>query len=147
VEALTPRCERAREAVSRAQDGELSELEQRLLAAHVGGCAECAEYARGVAAATAVLRAASPELPGRTVVPPPRRAVGLRLVQVAAVAAAVAAAVGLGSIAGTLTSSSSGPSSATLAKQQTQQPYVEQRLLALLRLGAERAANHGAIAG
>ncbi len=131
--------------MSLALDEELSELEHRLLAAHVGGCAECAAYARGVRAATAALRATPAERPAKVVRPAFPRRSHVRAIQVAAAAAAIAAAVGLGSLAGTLTGRGGGPSAKALARVQTQQPYVEQKLLAMLRTAASRRADHGAI--
>ena len=138
MRALRPQCERARELTSLALDGELSELEQRLLAAHVGGCSECAMYMRSVQGSTALLRAAPAVRPEAVIsIGPPRRN-RFRLVQVAAAAVAVVAAVGLGSLAGSLSSGGSGTTSRALARAQTQQPYVEQRLLAMLRTAATR---------
>jgi anti-sigma factor RsiW len=126
-------CERAREWVSLELDGELSELEDALLRAHLGRCAACAAFASGVRTFTRELRAAPLEEPER-VAPPaeaPKR-VRVRALQVLVAAAAVAAAVGLGSLAGSL-SSSSAPrheAAAASAVAVTQQPYLEQKLLA-----------------
>jgi predicted anti-sigma-YlaC factor YlaD len=39
-------CDHARARVSLALDGELSQVEQALLRAHVGRCAACAEFER-----------------------------------------------------------------------------------------------------
>jgi predicted anti-sigma-YlaC factor YlaD len=142
VRALRSQCERSRELVSLALDGELSELEHRLLAAHIGGCADCARYAQTVRGATALLRAAPAEQPIALVyVARPQRS-RVRVLHVAAAAVAVAAAVGFGSLAGSLTAGGSGASSAELAKVQTEQPYVEQRLLAMLRTAALRNPGH-----
>jgi predicted anti-sigma-YlaC factor YlaD len=140
VRALRPQCERAREYVSLALDGELSELEQRLLAAHVGGCLDCADYMRSVQASTALLRRSDAVRPEAVISIGPPRLRHLRLVQGAAAAVAVAAAVGLGSLAGTLSTGGSGSQapSRAVAKEQTQQPYVEQRMLAMLRISALR---------
>jgi hypothetical protein len=51
-------CSRARYWASLRVDGELSELEQALLDAHLSGCAACREVVTGFAAATQSLRAA-----------------------------------------------------------------------------------------
>lgn len=51
-------CARARFWASLRVDGELSELEGALLDAHLGRCADCREYAAGVAGATEMLRTA-----------------------------------------------------------------------------------------
>jgi len=50
-------CERARAWVSLRADGELSELEQALLEAHLARCAGCRAFADGVAGAAALVRA------------------------------------------------------------------------------------------
>src|SRR6476469_3821243 len=71
-------CARARFWASLRVDGELSELEGALLDAHLGRCADCREYAAGVAGATetrrnaplvavAPLVIAAPARPGRAV--------------------------------------------------------------------------------
>jgi anti-sigma factor RsiW len=55
-------CERARRWAALAPDGELSEIERRLLDAHLGRCPACATFARTVGLATAEIRAAPLEL-------------------------------------------------------------------------------------
>ena len=99
---LHPRsCERAREWASLRLDGELSELEQALLNAHLGRCAACAEYARNVTDVTQALRRAeASRLSVPVALPLGRRALPLRAVSAAAAAAAVVAAVGLGTLIG-----------------------------------------------
>lgn len=52
-------CHRARAWAALAPDGELSELERKLLGAHLRRCAACAAFAVDVAALTAELRAAA----------------------------------------------------------------------------------------
>ena len=49
-------CERARSWAALAPDGELSELEQKLLDAHLARCAACSGFSVHVAAVTAELR-------------------------------------------------------------------------------------------
>jgi hypothetical protein len=51
-------CDRVRSQVSLRLDGELSELESRMVDSHVVRCAECAAFERGAAAVTELLRAA-----------------------------------------------------------------------------------------
>lgn len=51
-------CERVRAQVSLALDGELSQLERAMVAAHLGRCPACRAYEAGVAAATRLLRQA-----------------------------------------------------------------------------------------
>ena len=45
---LAMECERARSRVSLGLDGELSEVEQAMLRAHVGRCAACAAFERDI---------------------------------------------------------------------------------------------------
>jgi hypothetical protein len=111
-------------------DGELSELGRVRLRTHVDACPECSVYARGVEAVAARLRAEPLEQPRRQIQLPHRRPSFTRILQVAAAALAVGAAVGLGSFLGSLTSAHAGaPSRAAI--RATQQPYLEQQLLAL----------------
>jgi ferric-dicitrate binding protein FerR (iron transport regulator) len=88
------RCERARQWASLSFDGELSELEARLLERHLDACADCRSWAESVAGSTALLRAEPLEQP-RAIRGPTEREVsspGRRRLAVAAVA--VAAALG-----------------------------------------------------
>jgi predicted anti-sigma-YlaC factor YlaD len=114
-------------------DGELSELETALLDAHLGRCVPCAAFARDVRAFSRALRAAPLERPAAVPAPPRVHGGGLRVLQVGAAAAAVAVAVGLGSLAGSLTSRSEHKPSVQAAIAATQEPYFEQKLLALAR--------------
>jgi ferric-dicitrate binding protein FerR (iron transport regulator) len=91
-------CKRALEWASLRLDGELSELERRLLEGHLVECASCRAAADGFAAFTAELRRAELEPLGRPVALPERR-LPLRPIQVAAAAALVLAAAGVGSLA------------------------------------------------
>jgi predicted anti-sigma-YlaC factor YlaD len=99
--ALPQTCERARQWASLGLDGELSELERALLAAHLDSCVACADFVRDVRASTRALRTSPLARPLRPVVLPRRRSVALTRVLPAAAAAAVAAtAVGLGVVLG-----------------------------------------------
>ena len=94
-------CDRVREQVSLKLDGELSELERRMLAAHLDRCSECARYAETVERFTHSIRETSLEpLERSVVVTLPGRAVRGRLhvggLQVGVAAAAAVAALGLG---------------------------------------------------
>jgi predicted anti-sigma-YlaC factor YlaD len=91
-------CDRAREAVSRALDDELSALEARRLAGHLDSCADCREFHEGAAATAKSLRAA-PLVQLEQPLTLPRRRVALPL-QGSAAAAVAAAAVLLLSVAG-----------------------------------------------
>ncbi|HWQ24220.1 MAG TPA: zf-HC2 domain-containing protein [Gaiellaceae bacterium] len=86
-------CDRVRAQVSLRLDGELSQLESRMLDAHLARCAECRAYEAAVTAVTNELRAAPLEpLPRPIAVRRPRRlAVAARLQ--AGIAAALALAV------------------------------------------------------
>lgn len=100
----TSACERARAWAALAPDGELSELERRLLVAHVARCTACASFAAGVEALVEEVRAAPLEpVPAgtravawrrRTIVPA-TRAAG-RIASVAAAAATGIIAFSLG---------------------------------------------------
>ena len=99
----TAECERVRSLVSLGLDGELSQVEQASLRAHVGRCAACAEFALDLEALTKELRTAPLERPAVAQMPARRRS-ALRTLQVAAAVAAVVLAAGMGSLAGSLTS-------------------------------------------
>jgi hypothetical protein len=90
-----PACERARGLAALAPDGVLSELETRLLAAHVARCPSCARFARGVGAVAAMLRAAEPAPPPPIALPRRRRHVAPHVRPVAAAAAVALTAIGL----------------------------------------------------
>jgi anti-sigma factor RsiW len=109
--------------VSLALDGELSEIEQVSLRAHVGRCAACAAFEGDMGALTTELRAAplvslaaadagGPAVP---VALPRRRSTAVRVLQLSAAAAAVVLAAGLGSLAGSLSSGGS-PTATTVAR-------------------------------
>jgi predicted anti-sigma-YlaC factor YlaD len=102
---LAAECERARAWASLGLDGELSQVEQALMRAHVGRCAVCAEFASDVGALTQELRTTALE---RVVVvgrlPARRRSSRRRTLQLGAAAAVVVIAAGLGSLAGSLSS-------------------------------------------
>lgn len=91
-------CDRAREAVSRELDGELSPFESRLLSAHLGRCAQCRAFGAEVVGATRALRDAPLEQLEQPLTLPRRRA--LRPVHGSAAAALAAAAVLVLSVAG-----------------------------------------------
>jgi anti-sigma factor RsiW len=92
-------CERARTWAALAPDGELSELERKLLDAHLQRCSPCANFALNVAAIAAELRAAAPQpLPRPLSVPIwRRRPVYARVRAVGAAAAVAAMALGIAS--------------------------------------------------
>jgi predicted anti-sigma-YlaC factor YlaD len=102
MEAVRSReCERARALASIGLDGELSQVGQAALRAHVGRCATCAAFARNLGALTQELRAAPLELPPVAVSTSRRRST-TRALQLCAAGAAVILAAGLGSLAGSV---------------------------------------------
>jgi predicted anti-sigma-YlaC factor YlaD len=92
-------CERERQWISRALDGELSEFEHVIMAAHLERCADCRAYADDVRAVTTSLRSAplepleTPVWVGRPVGSGRAARLRLRIVPVASAAAAITAAV------------------------------------------------------
>ena len=89
-------CDRFREQVSLSLDGELSQLESRMLDAHLARCPSCSTFAVDVTAFTEDLRTSPLERPRRPiVVQRPRRIATARL-QVGIAAAFALAALGLG---------------------------------------------------
>jgi predicted anti-sigma-YlaC factor YlaD len=107
---LSVECERARAWVSLGLDGELSEVEEALLRAHVGRCAACAEFAHDVDGLTQEIRTTWPQRPVAVRVSLHRRRAATRTLQLGAAAAVVAFAAGFGSLAGSLTTHSGPPS-------------------------------------
>ncbi|MBA2475476.1 MAG: zf-HC2 domain-containing protein [Actinobacteria bacterium] len=73
VTSFQARCERARAWVALALDGELSELEGRLLAAHLERCAPCRAVRSELEQITGAIRSAQLELPRRSFELPSRR--------------------------------------------------------------------------
>jgi anti-sigma factor RsiW len=89
-------CDRFREQISLSLDGELSQLERRMLDAHVARCPSCEAFAEDVTTFTRELRSAPLERPRRAiVVQRPRRVTTARL-QIGIAAAFAFAALGLG---------------------------------------------------
>lgn len=108
VRSYDRRCERAREWLSLAADGELSRFERALVDRHLAGCPECAAFGAELEGFTSALRAAPLEPLAHPIAIPERRrrvAHTLRPAQ-AAVAALAVVAVGVG----TLSSSFRAPS-------------------------------------
>jgi len=89
-------CTRVREQVSLELDGELSQLEQRMLAAHLERCGACATYADDVRDLTDRIRSAPHHSMRRPVVVRRARHVSTMRVQVGIAAAFALAALGLG---------------------------------------------------
>jgi anti-sigma factor RsiW len=89
-------CERVRAQVSLELDGELSQLEQRMLDSHLERCANCAHYAEEVRDVTHRIRTAPPATLRRPVVLRRRRAMTTTRLQIGVAAAFALAALGLG---------------------------------------------------
>lgn len=87
-------CRRARASMSARLDGELSELGEARLTAHLRACPACAAYALEVAAIATRMRQAALERPGRPIEIRRRRGIGASAAAAVAVAAAAAVAVG-----------------------------------------------------
>jgi predicted anti-sigma-YlaC factor YlaD len=106
-------CEQARAWASVELDGELSQLERELLAAHLRDCAACASFARRTWALTHLVRAAPLETPQRRLdvlpVEPPRRRRRAAALQVAVAATLAVFAAGVGVLVGSLTRAPAEP--------------------------------------
>jgi predicted anti-sigma-YlaC factor YlaD len=90
-------CERARAWAALAPDGELSELERKLLGSHLDRCPACAAFAVEVRAVAVQLRRAALQAPPRPISVPVwrRRPVYARVRTVGAAAAVALMALGL----------------------------------------------------
>jgi anti-sigma factor RsiW len=89
-------CTRVREQVSLELDGELSQLEQRMLATHLERCPRCAAYAADVRDVTERIRNAPHAVMQRPVVVRRHRPLTTVRLQVGVAAAFALAALGLG---------------------------------------------------
>jgi len=133
-----------RELFSAALDGELSELDQARLDAHLAACAGCRAYAETTAGASTLLRQTPLEELTVPIVVPGRRLAVARKLQVAAAAAAVAATVGLSAAVGTIghpASSHATRSAAPSAKLR----FPDQELRMLQRASQARSHPHLAL--
>jgi predicted anti-sigma-YlaC factor YlaD len=90
-------CEGVRAQVSLRLDAELSQLELRMLEAHLGRCADCREFEAAVGEFTTELRAAPLEPLARAVVIPRRRGFSVVGAQVAVAAVMALAVAGVAS--------------------------------------------------
>jgi predicted anti-sigma-YlaC factor YlaD len=94
-------CDRAREALSVALDGELSELDRARLDAHLERCPDCAAFEADASAVAQLLRQApQEELSAPIMLPRAGRLSAARILQAGAAAAAVALVAGLSVIHG-----------------------------------------------
>lgn len=90
-------CDRVRAQVSLAQDGELSQLERRMLAVHLALCADCRAFGADVTAFTRELRLARLEVPEHAVVVRRLRRPAIARLHVAAAAALAIVSLGVAS--------------------------------------------------
>jgi predicted anti-sigma-YlaC factor YlaD len=130
-------CDRMRELFSVALDGEVSELEEARLNAHLAVCAGCSTYAAAASAAARLLRETPLEEMSTLIVLPGRRLAFARKLQVAAAAAAVAVTVGLSVAVGTITTSS--PSRSHTAASSANLRFPDQELRLLQRVSQARS--------
>jgi predicted anti-sigma-YlaC factor YlaD len=130
-------CDSIRELHSASLDGELSELDDARLQAHLAGCASCRTYAATSQAASRLMRGAPLEHPSFPIVVPGRRLAVARKLQVAAAAAAVAVTIGLSVAVATI----GGPRatrSSQRATQTEQLRFPDQELRMLERTSQAR---------
>jgi predicted anti-sigma-YlaC factor YlaD len=142
----SPHCDRARAWASLRLDGEISELEEALLVAHLRRCAACSEYEETTRAAVLTLRAQPLERIENPVAVAGRRRIPLRPAAVARVAAVVAAVVGVSAVLGTQaakgpTSVPSSPSSPQLAVEDNDLEQL--RALRVIQLGGRPPRGSG----
>jgi len=99
VSAIRPSvvCERVREQVSLELDGELSQLERKMVATHLERCADCRAFEETINTFTEELRAAPLELLQRAVVVRRSRRISLTGARVGVAATLAIAAFGLAS--------------------------------------------------
>ena len=105
-------CDRMRELYSASLDGELPELDEARVRAHLGACAGCRAYADTAEATSRLLRQTPLEDLTVQIVVPGRRLAVARKLQVASAAAAVAATIGMSVALGTI----GGPSTSRSAR-------------------------------
>jgi predicted anti-sigma-YlaC factor YlaD len=145
---LQPRnCDRARAWVSLRLDDEISELEERLLEAHLRRCASCQEFEATVRGAVLALRAQPLEEIDHPVVVSGRRRLPVRRGAVASVAAVAAAVVGVTTVLSTLAlkspSSTHPPAPLPAAVAPDDQDIKQLRALRVLQLGGQPPRGSG----
>lgn len=138
-------CERARAWASLRLDGELSELEEALLAAHVRRCAACREYEEMLSAAVVVLRAQPLEQIQHPVAVPARRHTRVRPMGLARVAAVAAAVVGVTTVLSTQSPNSPSTPSGSSASvpETTDNDLAQLRALRVIQLGGRPPLRSG----
>jgi anti-sigma factor RsiW len=100
-------CDAVRGHVSAALDGELSEVENARVTAHLASCSDCRAFSADLRATTDLLRTSELEELGFPIVLPSRRLAIARRVQVGAAAAGLAVMVAVSALVGGLASNNS----------------------------------------
>ena len=142
---LPANCERAHAWASLRLDGELSELEEALLAAHVRRCAACRDYEETVSATVRVLRAQPLERVEHPVAVPARRRMRVPPLGLARVAAVAAAVVGVTTVLSTQSSNSPSTPSAPPASVSatTDDDFAQLRALRVIQMGGRPPLRSG----
>jgi predicted anti-sigma-YlaC factor YlaD len=130
-------CDRMRELFSASLDGELAELDEARLQAHLAACGACRAYADTTTAAARLVRTTPLEQPGFSIVVPGRRLAVARRLQAVAAAAAVAVTVGLSVVVGSL--GGPGASHNRQATQSANLRFPDQELRMLQRTSQARS--------
>jgi len=147
---VSPICQRVRSQVSLRLDNEISQLEGRMLDAHLGRCAQCGAYAADLTTFTRDLRAAPLEILARPAfVERGRRWAHVRLQGgIAASAAAVVAIVAIGVAAQVASSGQSDTPLPNLERTVTRFPTqaeLDRELAILASLSVRRTASIGSL--
>jgi hypothetical protein len=132
-------CDQIRSYVSASLDGELSQLEQSRLDAHLASCVGCRTYAAGAAEAARLMRVTPLEQMQFPVVLPTRRLAAARRLQAVTAAAAVAVTVGLSVVVGSANGPSRTPAPAKANAANANLRFPEQELRLLHRAQEVRA--------
>jgi anti-sigma factor RsiW len=132
-------CDRVRSQVSLELDGELSQLERAMVAAHLERCPDCRAYESEVTAFTRLLRQAPlKEIESPVVVRRPHRTIAARLQAGVAAAVAVAALGAASQVAPEGEDPARSPSESRQIQYPSQrQIQGEQAILERVRLGQE----------
>ncbi len=133
------RCERAQAWASLRLDGELSELEDALLASHIRRCPACSAYAESVGDLVRMLRSQPPEQLSHPVAVPIRRGSSvLRAATLTRAAAAVAAVAGITTMLSLQSSRHVDPGPSLLGQNTpatTDRDFVQFRALRVIQQG------------
>jgi predicted anti-sigma-YlaC factor YlaD len=130
-------CERMRAHISLELDDPVSELERRMLAAHLARCDDCRTFAAEVDAFTRALREAPLESPERPIVVRRPRRSTLERLQMGVAAAVAVTAIGIASQLAAPQSGSTGFGSASQFQTRTEL----ERELDLIELVQKRTAS------